>query len=409
MMEELRTLWHLLDIHDISIRPRYIESPANVWADRLGRKLDDADGQLNPRIFAYLQRLGRTAGWSVVAFRLPRRPGYTSAVAREAVQPSLQYGRDAYCRRFYGASPPPKVWSVIPAGASANGARSHGLCGDVSSGGPECWEGGDCPSQDHMPGGIFYTPDGIGGKVQEWYTEGELIDVEFVITAHHRGMIELRLCDEARVTQECLNKYEPLHRFQLPAGVTCERCVIQMWWVTANSCVPPGVPQLRLPRRLGSCGGDGGAGFYNDNGADCEGSTRAEEFWNCADVSIAPGGPTPSPTPAPTPAPTTGRAHPQPNARAHFQPHSLSDTGPHAVPHHRRAHLQPHSRSHLISHPNNPNPHPSPHHARTHRRFVPDSAAGMAASALHSQTTLAGAASRSQLHRVWEWRVVQRR
>eukprot|EP00873_Tetraselmis_striata_P035928 jgi/Tetstr1/456192/TSEL_042960.t1 len=126
MMEELRTLWHLLDIHDISIRPRYIESPANVWADRLGRKLDDADGQLNPRIFAYLQRLwgvGRP-GWSVVAFRLPRRPGYTSAVAREAVQPSLQYGRDAYCRRFYGASPPPKVWSVSPLEPSANGSVS---------------------------------------------------------------------------------------------------------------------------------------------------------------------------------------------------------------------------------------------------------------------------------------------
>eukprot|EP00873_Tetraselmis_striata_P000670 jgi/Tetstr1/420934/TSEL_011995.t1 len=57
MMEELRKLWHLLDIHDISIRPRYIQSAANVWADRLSRELDDSDWQLNPRIFAYLQRL----------------------------------------------------------------------------------------------------------------------------------------------------------------------------------------------------------------------------------------------------------------------------------------------------------------------------------------------------------------
>eukprot|EP00873_Tetraselmis_striata_P004745 jgi/Tetstr1/425009/TSEL_015477.t1 len=60
MMEELRKLWHLLDIHDISIRPRYIQSAANVWADRLSRELDDADWQLNPRIFAYLQRLQLT-------------------------------------------------------------------------------------------------------------------------------------------------------------------------------------------------------------------------------------------------------------------------------------------------------------------------------------------------------------
>eukprot|EP00873_Tetraselmis_striata_P033139 jgi/Tetstr1/453403/TSEL_040385.t1 len=70
MMEELRKLWHLLDIHDISIRPRYIQSAANVWADRLSREMDDSDWQLNPRIFAYMQRLwGRAM----------------------AVQPSLQY------------------------------------------------------------------------------------------------------------------------------------------------------------------------------------------------------------------------------------------------------------------------------------------------------------------------------
>eukprot|EP00873_Tetraselmis_striata_P032900 jgi/Tetstr1/453164/TSEL_040181.t1 len=113
VMEELRKLWHLLDIHDISIRPRYIQSASNVWADRLSRELDDSDWQLNPRIFAYLQRFrarpprssrlsivypptrdlffpGRRGtragvgrpGWSIVAFRLPRRHGCTSAVGR---------------------------------------------------------------------------------------------------------------------------------------------------------------------------------------------------------------------------------------------------------------------------------------------------------------------------------------
>eukprot|EP00873_Tetraselmis_striata_P024055 jgi/Tetstr1/444319/TSEL_032210.t1 len=43
MMEELRKLWHLLDIHDISVRPRYIQSAANIWADRLSKEMDDAD------------------------------------------------------------------------------------------------------------------------------------------------------------------------------------------------------------------------------------------------------------------------------------------------------------------------------------------------------------------------------
>eukprot|EP00873_Tetraselmis_striata_P011875 jgi/Tetstr1/432139/TSEL_021596.t1 len=62
MMEELRKLWHLVDIHDISIRPRYIQFAANVWAGRLSRELDDSDLQLNPRIFAYLQCLWGTVG-----------------------------------------------------------------------------------------------------------------------------------------------------------------------------------------------------------------------------------------------------------------------------------------------------------------------------------------------------------
>lgn len=54
MMTELRKLWHLLDAHGISIRPRYIASAANIWADRLSRELDTEDWQLNPRIFRYL-------------------------------------------------------------------------------------------------------------------------------------------------------------------------------------------------------------------------------------------------------------------------------------------------------------------------------------------------------------------
>lgn len=86
-------------------------------------------------------------------------------------------------------------------------ARSHGLCGDKTIGGESCWNGGLCPEQDHMPGGKFYTVSSTNaqaGAVQEVYIEGEVIDIEFIITAHHRGVISLRLCDEARVTETCL-------------------------------------------------------------------------------------------------------------------------------------------------------------------------------------------------------------
>eukprot|EP00873_Tetraselmis_striata_P016676 jgi/Tetstr1/436940/TSEL_025712.t1 len=107
MMEELRKLWHLLDIHDNSIRPRYIYSTANIWADRLSREPDDADWQLNPRISAYMQRLWG-ASWPF---------GCHAGMA--APPPSLRYGCAAYCRRFYGARPPPKFWIVSPLEPSA--------------------------------------------------------------------------------------------------------------------------------------------------------------------------------------------------------------------------------------------------------------------------------------------------
>mmetsp|Transcript_10576 Transcript_10576/g.25054 ORF Transcript_10576/g.25054 Transcript_10576/m.25054 type:complete len:177 (+) Transcript_10576:163-693(+) len=175
-----------------------------------------------------------------------------------------------------------------------------------------------------MPGGRFYTPDGLGGEVQATYLAGQEIDVEFVITAHHRGVIELRLCDEPRATQSCFNKYPALKRvryedeelyskqpinpeypsffylnpvcsvnqdpsfggyqmtarFKLPEGVSCEQCVIQMWWITANSCVPPGYRNFDFPAEWANCAGDGGSGWYTPGQADCLGTTLAEEFWN---------------------------------------------------------------------------------------------------------------------------------
>ena len=233
-----------------------------------------------------------------------------------------------------------------------NGARGHGLCGDAPRGGNACWDGsGECPEQAHMPGGKFFTRDangGLGGRVVATYIEGGIVDAEFVITAHHRGIISLRLCDEEAVTEECLQKYPPLERvryedeqlilaqpinpaypelfylnpkcsigtdpslggayrmrakFRLPAGITCDACVLQMWWTTANSCVPPGFRDFdEVNPGSGNpyldCAGDGGAGFYSQYGSDCESTTQAEEFWNCADIKVtASGGPGQPPIP----------------------------------------------------------------------------------------------------------------
>ena len=56
LMNELRKFWYILDTHNISIRPQYIQSAANIWADRLSREMDDSDWRLSPNLFRYFQR-----------------------------------------------------------------------------------------------------------------------------------------------------------------------------------------------------------------------------------------------------------------------------------------------------------------------------------------------------------------
>jgi hypothetical protein len=87
MMTELRRLWYLLDANDIHIRPRYIRSAANVWADTLSREMDTEDWQLNPRVFGHLEeRVGSTYDRP---FRLhTQRP--TPAIQRPMERPAVR-------------------------------------------------------------------------------------------------------------------------------------------------------------------------------------------------------------------------------------------------------------------------------------------------------------------------------
>ena len=43
MMSEIQHFFPLTDEHDISIKTMYIHNAANVWADRLSRRTDNAD------------------------------------------------------------------------------------------------------------------------------------------------------------------------------------------------------------------------------------------------------------------------------------------------------------------------------------------------------------------------------
>jgi len=208
-----------------------------------------------------------------------------------------------------------------------------------------------------MPGGKFYTPGDGGGAIQATYLEGDEIDVTFKFTAHHMGHVSLRLCDKAYVTQDCLDKYPPLERvafetgelreaqpinpkypelfylspkcytdaqqggeyvmtgrFKLPEGVKCDNCVLQMWWVSSNSCTPPGYGDGFHSDLAKSWPCVGDTGFYNPELGTCVGNTLGEEFWNCADISIASRATQPetvTTTTTTTPADTTTNTEPE--------------------------------------------------------------------------------------------------
>jgi hypothetical protein len=57
LMRELRKLWRLLDMSDISLRTRYIRSAANVWADQLSRRENRDDWMLGWKHFAALEQM----------------------------------------------------------------------------------------------------------------------------------------------------------------------------------------------------------------------------------------------------------------------------------------------------------------------------------------------------------------
>jgi len=145
--------------------------------------------------------------------------------------------------------------------------HGHGLCGDQLQAGEAETSGA------HFEGGAY-----ANGFIAATYASGASVDLTVAITAHHKGFFEFRLCDQPHdLTQACLdqhllqradgggarwylpdagagNPYGDVYRmaYVLPAGVECERCVLQWYWQTGNS-----------------------PGHY------------PEEFWNCADVRIA--------------------------------------------------------------------------------------------------------------------------
>jgi len=155
------------------------------------------------------------------------------------------------------------------------------------------------------------------------YGEGDIITINSFLTAHHTGHMEARACPMGRgSTQECfdanvLEFVEDLAysmpkdedhpergyyygssdfnnegfsmRFKLPEGLVGEEVLLQWWYITANSCYPPGydgyyAANSFLPKD-----------FYNSVTEECTPEQYTPEFYtgewperfvNCAEITI---------------------------------------------------------------------------------------------------------------------------
>jgi hypothetical protein len=194
-----------------------------------------------------------------------------------------------------------------------------------------------------------YPVNFLGGpmpkNIQATYNEGDFIDIEVALTAHHKGHFTYYGCainEGEAAEQSCFDKhpltfvednlygapqdpnypgraYIPLtsnpnyqkdnagdwfhsHKYQLPHGLVGDLVLIQWHWVTANSCLPEGYEDYDFPEHF-----DPGNLITCEYPLPVDGNGTPEQFWNCAEVEIIPSGAPIAPiTPAPiTPAPIT--------------------------------------------------------------------------------------------------------
>ena len=97
--------------------------------------------------------------------------------------------------------------------------------------------------------------------------------------------------------------------YELPSGISGDQVMFQWRYITANSCSPPGYAKYfqtnQLPDSYWTSGLSACKPPYKSDGT--RGPTSPERFYNCAEVSITPAGPsaptTLSPVAVPSPAP----------------------------------------------------------------------------------------------------------
>jgi len=200
--------------------------------------------------------------------------------------------------------------------------------------------------------------------IQATFLEGDIVEFEVAVTAHHKGYYEFRICDQAvnqtnfpsrTAAQACFDQHllvraepradcqpndedpdcqpideryperwylpesgwglaatypsPPLYpnsagdvhrmRYKLPENLNCEHCTMQLYWPCSNSCIP-NQGFWDYFGQIENEGWDEAAVFdfdmlHNDY-QQCEhrccggNNGYAQEFWNCADITILPSG-----------------------------------------------------------------------------------------------------------------------
>ena len=192
------------------------------------------------------------------------------------------------------------VWEVYPGGRKyPNGV--YGACGDPVN--------GKSDAIPHIDKSTLTTYHEGGGKYEQTvgirvthYHAGDTIQVKGQLTANHIGYIAYFLCvlpasavgiaERQHLTNSCFDR-TPLRVLQdgawntrfyvtnslgpfsmavkLP-DIECPRCVLRWYYITGNSCTPPGTPSKYASPGLGTCGSGS--------------APNPEEFWNCADVAL---------------------------------------------------------------------------------------------------------------------------
>lgn len=177
---------------------------------------------------------------------------------------------------------------------------------------------GDCQPFDEANPGYWYLPPA---------TDGDTINL---LERNGTGPSLAQVGSHS----ERAGAYYTFH-YKLPAGLTCEKCTLQWWWLSANSCTPHPDAYRCYFGKMQEAGWNasrwcGGGCSYSGSCPAQQGSMRqcGEQFKNCADLKIVhsssqPGAP--ATTQQPTLPPTQQPVSTQPPAT---QPGSTQPSSP---------------------------------------------------------------------------------